>query len=1053
VKRLFSIALVFFALTELLLGWWLWSNSTSRIQRSLSFHQAELATGFRSVVDSHAKLVETSLNHLILNRDLLPLLAEAAANDDSEKLRGIRGRLYRRLYRDFENLKGQDVRMLQFVLPDGRSLLRFNRPDLYDDLISKDRPLLANVLHNGRAGAAFEHGRICPGFRYAFPLYYGDKLVGIVDFTLSYDGIRHTFQKSKQVTGTISQIVLRRDLFEAVSHPSTKSLYLPTKSNPGFIVEDEKSPFRDIQQLIPLPDWVDELDDMLRQNPAVQQAMSSGESYSLPLCVTQGNCYGVALHPVIDSSNRPAAYIIAYTNMPEYQLERRRSLITFGVGSLILLVTAVAIRRWLKSRVQLQAISKHMGEGMYVVNRTGKIIYTNPAASYILGYTEAELRGTDAHELFHVHSNNKKVDGNQCPIRNKPMQGIVYGSDAETFRCKDGELLRTSVTSSPLRDESGISGAVVLFRDISKEYEDQRRLRQANIALRQLAEGVLVADTEGKIVAVNRAFFEITGYEDKDVLGKTPAILASGKHGADFYEKMWHSILNTGYWEGEIWNRRKDGEIYPEWLKITVMEDEEGNRNGFVGVFSDITELRRNENRLRDLAYHDQLTGLYNRTAFIELLEHSLHRAHRRKEKLAVLFLDLDRFKRINDTLGHSIGDELLQETARRLRTIVREEDEVARLGGDEFTILLEDIQNTSSAIAVANKVLEVMRQPFNLESKKLDISVSIGISLFPRDGSDSATLLKNSDAAMYLAKQDGRDCCRRFVQGMDYTSLKLLELEQELHQALERDELVLFYQPKVAIPSGSVIGLEALIRWQHPERGLLAPFHFLHVAEEAGLMEHLTKKVLLMATNQRAKWKREGIEDVSIAVNLDTQFLNRPDAETTLDDALKLAGIEPQDLELEITETAMVQEPHHSDLWQRLSELGFRISIDDFGTGESSLTRLKILPVEILKVDQSFVRDLEHNENDRAIVQTVIAMANTLGKEVIAEGVETEAQLRFLYQSGCRKIQGYYFSRPLPSDEIEPMFKSNYFAAKAAACESETVSGNSTASLDNAHR
>jgi diguanylate cyclase (GGDEF)-like protein/PAS domain S-box-containing protein len=1051
VKRLLPITLLFFVLSELLLGWWLWSNSADRIQRSLSFHRAELTTGFRSVVDSHAKLVETSLNHLLLNRNLLPLLAEAAASDDPDNLRHIRGRLYRLLYRDFKNLKEQDVRMLQFVLPDGRSLLRFNRPDLYDDLISKDRPLLANVLQSGRPGAAFENGRICPGFRYAFPLYHEGELVGVVDFSLSYDGIRHTFQESKQATGTISQIVLRRDLFEAVSHPSAKSLYLPTRSNPEFLVEDEKSPFREIHQLIPLPEWVDELDDMLRRNAAVQRAMDNGESYSLPLCTSQGNCYGVALQPVVNSHNLPAAYIIAYTDMPEYQLERRQSLITFGVGSLALLFAAVAIRHWLKSRVQLQAISEHMGEGMYVVNRSGKIIYTNPAANHILGYTEEELRGADAHELFHAHSNDKEVDGELCPIRNEPKRGSVYSSDAETFRCKNGELLRIAVTSSPLREEGGINGAVVLFRDISREYENQRRLQQANTALRQLAEGVVVADTEGKVVAVNQAFCEITGYQDKDVLGKTPAILASGKHDKAFYEQMWNSILDLGFWEGEIWNRRKDGEIYPEWLKITVMEDDDGKRSGFVGVFSDITELRRNESRLRDLAYHDQLTGLYNRTAFIELLEHSLHRAQRRSEKLAVLFLDLDRFKRINDTLGHSVGDELLREMAKRLRGIIRGEDEVARLGGDEFTILLEDVQNTSGAVAVANKVLDIMRQPFHLKSNKLDISVSIGISMFPRDGSDAATLLKNSDAAMYLAKRDGRDRCRRFVRGMDYASLKLLELEQELHQALQKDELVLFYQPKVAIPSGRVIGLEALIRWQHPKRGLLAPFHFLHVAEEAGLMEQITEKVLKIATNQRAKWKKEGIENVSVAVNLDTQFLKRSDAEKILDQAVKQAGIEPHDLELEIVETAMVQEPHHRALWQHLSELGFRISIDDFGTGESSLTRLKTLPVGILKVDQSFVRDLEQDENDRAIVQTVIAMANTLGKEVIAEGVETEAQLRFLYQSGCRKIQGYYFSRPVPSNEIEPMFKTNFFAAKAAACKSGTVSEDIPASLDSA--
>ncbi len=1035
-KRLLSVTALSFVLAELLLGWWFWSSLDNRIQRSLLLHQAELATSFRSVVDSHSKLVKTSLHHMLLNKRLLPLLAEAASDDNTDNLRHVRGQLYRLLYSDFKNLQEQDIRVLQFVLPNGRSLLRFNRPDLYDDDISRDRPLLADVLRSGKPGVAYENGRVYPGFRYAFPLYHEDKLVGIADFSLSYDGIRRTFRESKQATGTISQIVLRRDLLETITHPSSMSLFHASRSNPEFLVEDEKSPLRDIMQLIPLPAWVNELDAMMRQKPAVQRAMKHGMDYTLPLCTSQGKCYGVALHPVIDSGNRPAAYIIAYTDLPEYYLERNQSLITFVIGSLVLLFGTVALRRWLKSNGRLQTISNHMGEGMYVINKAGKIIYSNPAASQTLGYTETEMRGANAHNLFHAHSNDKKISDALCPIRNNPIRGEIYTSDAETFRCRNGTLLRVVITSSPLHEEGGINGAVVLFRDISKEYENRRRLQQADIALKQLAEGVLVADTEGKIVAVNRAFSEITGYEDKDVLGKTPAILSSGKHNREFYAKMWTSILHNGFWEGEIWNKRKNGEIYPEWLKITVMEDKDNERSGFVGVFSDITELRSNENRLRDLAYRDQITGLYNRTAFIEMLERSLHRAHRRDEQLAVLFLDIDRFKRINDTLGHSIGDELLEAVAKRLHSAIRDGDGVARFGGDEFAILLDDIKDYSSAVTVANKLLEVIRQPFNLELKKLDITISIGISMFPHDGEDAATLLKNADAAMYLGKQDGRGCCRRFMKGMDHASLEQFELEQDLHQALERDELVLFYQPKVAIPSGRVIGLEALIRWQHPERGLLTPFHFLHIAEEAGLMDTITEKVLKMATAQFANWKKNDIGDVGIAVNLDSKFLNRPDAERILDEAIKQAGIEPHDLELEIVETAIVQDPHHSALWQHLSEQGFRISIDDFGTGESSLTRLKTLPVGILKVDQSFVRDLERDENDRAIIQTVIAMARTLDKEVIAEGVETEVQLRFLYKSGCYKIQGYYFSQPVPCNEVDQMLEPDYFAAKAARCE-----------------
>ncbi|MET0047359.1 MAG: EAL domain-containing protein [Sedimenticola sp.] len=1032
-KRPLLISLLLFTIAEILFGWWLWAEVESTAQRSLLFHQTELATGIRSVVDSHQKLVEMGVHHLQQEKEILPLMAEAAASGSDEKvLNRVRGRLYRLLYGEYKKLQEQDIRVLQFVLPDGRSLLRFNRPDLYNDRISRDRPLIDKVLKTGKPGAAFENGRVYPGFRYAFPLYHAGRLVGVADFSLAYDGIRRSFAASKQVTGTVSQILLKRDLLEAVSHPSSMSLFQPSMINPDYIVEKEGTPLKNILRIDPLPGWIHDIDRQLQGIPGVQRVMSEGRRHSLTLCTEQSQCYSIAMHPVMDSGERAAAYIFAYSGMPEYPHVRNRALTIFLLGSILLLISGTALRRWVASRKRLQTVSQHMGEGMYVVDPTGRIIYTNPAACQILGYSAEDLHGANAHELFHEHTNDVALDNSLCPIRNTALGGEVYKSDAETFRCKSGDLLRIAVTSSPLWEEGVIKGAVVIFRDITAEYENRKRLTQADTALRQMAEGVLVADSESRIMAVNQAFTEITGYQDSEVLGKTPAILSSGRYDKSFYREMWKSIQEKGSWEGEIWNRRKSGDVYPEWLKITTMRTEDGELSGYVGVFSDITELKHNQKRLRDLAYHDQLTGLFNRAAFMELFEHALFRAQRHQERLALLFLDLDRFKRINDTLGHVIGDELLLQVAERLRNTLREEDEIARLGGDEFIIMLEDIPNHGVASAVAEKLIKELRRPFRIENKRLDITASIGISSFPEDGEDATSLMKHADAAMYMAKKHGRDSYRYFIEGMAKETMERFELEHDLHQALEKHELILYFQPKVAIPSGRIIGLESLVRWQHPRLGLLTPFHFLNVAEEAGLMQQLTEQVLHMSALHCAKFKQAGFEDVTIAVNLDAQFLSRRDAEAVLTRTTERVGINPQDLELEIVETAILQASHYGTLWERLADKGFDISIDDFGTGESSLARLKTIPVKTLKIDRSFVHDIEIDENDRAIVNTIIAMANTLGKEVIAEGVENEPQLHYLYEAGCRMIQGRYFSPPVPAEEVEKMLRSNHFTQQA---------------------
>jgi diguanylate cyclase (GGDEF)-like protein/PAS domain S-box-containing protein len=639
------------------------------------------------------------------------------------------------------------------------------------------------------------------------------------------------------------------------------------------------------------------------------------------------------------------------------------------------------------------------------------------------------VTGQSAHELFHVHSGIDDLTPETCPIRTVPLSGEVYSSRAEIFQRKDGSTLRVEVIASPLSSSGEISGSVVLFRDITAEYETQLRLQQTDIAFRNLSEAVMVTDENATVIALNRACTTITGYKEEEIMGQNPKILSSGRHDAEFYKEMWGSISSRGFWEGEIWNRRKGGEVYPEWLNITAVRSDSGELINYVGVFSDITELRRKEERLRDLAYHDQLTHLPNRAHFHELFEHALERARRHDNRLALLFLDLDRFKQINDTLGHVTGDTLLQQLGERIQECTRVDDDVARLGGDEFCVLLEDIDHIEDAARVARKLIEAIKEPFKIGSKDLYVTASIGISIFPEDGNGTTTLLKNADAAMYLAKNAGRNDFRYFTKAMADEAAERFQIEGELREALAGEQFELYYQPKVDISDGNIVGLEALIRWNHPEHGVVSPFGFLGVAQDAGIMEPITDWVVGSAAKQVSHWKKEGLNPGRVAVNIDTESFLKPELARRLVEIVKEEGDEPQDIELEVVEGSLAYEAHTTDLWQKLVSAGFVLSIDDFGTGESSLSRLKLLPVETLKVDQSFVCDVESSEDDRTIIRTIIAMGKSLGLKVLAEGVEEPMQLHFLREMGCDYVQGYYFTKPLPADAVTKLLKDNDYA------------------------
>ncbi len=552
--------------------------------------------------------------------------------------------------------------------------------------------------------------------------------------------------------------------------------------------------------------------------------------------------------------------------------------------------------------------------------------------------------------------------------------------------------------------------------------EQQRREAVAELALaasvfEHSKEGILVTDASNRIISVNRSFTEITGYSAGEALGRDPSMLRSGREDIDFYRKMWKSIATTDSWQGEIWNKRKSGEIYPEFLTIICVRDESGAVANHIAIFGDISERKLAEARIQQLAHYDVLTGLPNRALFNDRLEQAIIHAQRNQSKVSLLFLDLDRFKQINDTLGHGAGDQLLQMVAQRLMECIREQDTVSRQGGDEFIAVLPGT-DVIGAEMVAGKMLHAIIQPYVIEGHDLRISSSIGIAVYPDHAQDADSLIKFADVAMYQAKEGGRNKYLRFDAGMNASAYERLKLESSLRVAVEHQELRLYYQPQVDLSDGRIIGCEALLRWQHPEIGMVSPASFIPLAEETGLIIQISDWVLEEAMRQSRAWREAGLPEVTISVNLSALQFRQRNLHEQVGALLKKYDVPPHVLDLELTEGILMQGVERTlAMLHELTEMGVGLSIDDFGTGYSSLSYLKRFPIQQLKIDQSFVRDVTTDSNDATMVRTIILMAHSLNLHVIAEGVETEKQAAFLRESGCERAQGYHFGRPMPAE------------------------------------
>ena len=646
-----------------------------------------------------------------------------------------------------------------------------------------------------------------------------------------------------------------------------------------------------------------------------------------------------------------------------------------------------------------------------------RFLFVGNEAESLLGYPIEQWTDEDNFYRRHLHDGDKEtvaaLHGEK--IGNQRHYDVEFRMIAADGRCV---WLHNFVDLTKKNGEvTEIFGFMI---DITRQKQAEEQLRLAATTF-ESQQGVMITDKDANILRVNKAFTEITGYSQEQVMGKNPRILSSGRHDQAFYQALWDQLLSTGRFEGELWNRRQNGEIYPEWQTITAVKNDAAEVNYYVCVFSDITEKKNAESKIHAMAFYDSLTNLPNRRLLLDRFDQELATAKRHKQFGAVLFLDLDHFKSLNDSQGHLAGDELLIQVATRLVSMLREEDTPARLGGDEFVVLLHAASESVSTVVdqawvVAEKIKDTLNEPFVLNANPYQLSTSIGIALFPDNHKSPETILQQADTAMYRSKTSGRNAISFFNPGMQEAADLRLKLEQDIRTAIENNQFILFYQPQVDA-KGSVVSMEALIRWEHPEKGILPPADFIPVAEESGLILGMGQWILLEACNRIKAWQNAGVNPPRIFVNVGPRQFRQPDFVEQVKHAIDTNGIAPQRLGIELTESVMIIDMDDTlAKIQALKALGIAVAVDDFGTGYSSLMYLKQLPIDTLKIDQRFVRDILTDANSAVIVETIIAMARHLDLSVIAEGVETPRQLALLRQQGCPAFQGNYFSHPLPA-------------------------------------
>lgn len=644
----------------------------------------------------------------------------------------------------------------------------------------------------------------------------------------------------------------------------------------------------------------------------------------------------------------------------------------------------------------------------------------------VVGYPSGAFSGRLEDFLARVHEDDRMAV--RGALQRALAEGAPYEIEFRQLR-PDGGIgwTRALGKTFPATGDKG-PRVIGVAQDITERRSAEERLRQASTVFHSTQEGIIITDAARQVISVNHAFSAMTGFTPEETLGREPYLLGDEALDPEQRQALWAALEREGRWQGELKCRRKSGEGFYAWFSVTAVRDAAGRLNNYVLLFSDIGALRQAEARLNHLAHHDSLTDLPNRILAMDRLAHILAQAGRRRGRAALLFIDLDRFKCINDTLGHSVGDELLRITAERLRACVRAADTVARLGGDEFLVIPDQVESVDEVAHLARKLINTLSVPLTLAGREIEVSGSIGISLFPDDASSKEELIRAADAAMYAAKERGRNRYVFYSREMTARAERYLTLDQDLRRGFARGELELHYQPQVNLADGRITGAEAILRWRHPEKGLLGATEFVPLAEENGLIIDIGAWVLRQACFQARNWSAAGLPRLRMAVNIAQRQVRHEQLPAVLDQALADSGIDPGRLELEINESALQHEDAAVPVLLELKRRGIGIAIDDFGTGYSSLRVLKHLPLDRLKIDQAFIRNIPDDPDDATIAVTILAMGRQLKLKVMAEGVETREQAKFLRAHDCHEAQGFLFGPPAPPETIPELLRRGPF-------------------------
>jgi diguanylate cyclase (GGDEF)-like protein/PAS domain S-box-containing protein len=706
------------------------------------------------------------------------------------------------------------------------------------------------------------------------------------------------------------------------------------------------------------------------------------------------------------------------------------------IGGIVLAVLGLrrSASELARSFKMLDNIADHLDEGIVACDGSSRISFINRRGEQLLGRNAEQLLGQPLMEGLFGGLTADIDSALQVAVRLRQSF-----SGEQRFVNAVGNAFPVLINGGPLPsvEANASDGYVASFRDLSEIRIAEARLQIAARVFDSLAEGMLITDCNSRIQSVNPAFSAITGFGEAESIGHTPGeLLGSGQHGEAFFEEMWAALRQRKCWQGELINRRRNGELFTEWLSISAVPNPAGGVLHYIGLFTDISERKAAEAYIHHMAYHDALTGLANRLLFQDRLDNALSQAHRNRRQLSVLLLDLDRFKVVNDTLGHLTGDELLKRVALRVSEQIREGDTLARLGGDEFALLMPEVQSSADAANVARKLIAALQTAVRIDEHELLITTSVGIAVYPAHGKSAEELIKHADVALYSAKDAGRNTYRFFDSEAAGASQELLELEIDLRHAVTRGQLMLHYQLQIDVQSGRPNGVEALVRWQHPTKGLISPARFIPLAEERGMIEEIGTWCLETACAQLVRWKAEGVAVPRVAVNVSARQLQGTQFAERVLSIVRATGIKPTELEIELTESSLTEDSVHAfNIFETLRAAGIRIAIDDFGTGYSSLSYLAQYPVDVVKIDQSFVRSIEDETEAPHIVQAVILLARGMKMESIAEGVETAGQRSKLIELGCDTLQGFFFARPCPAEAIADLIAQIEADAVIQAC------------------